>query len=392
MLVENFATGVMDRLGLGADALRQRNPGLIYVSASGLGRTANRMPWLTARCCNATRGSPGLNRHPDIPPRVGFAWLDPMCGLMLAFVVAAARWQRRQGVVARVDFSMIEAMLWTLAKPLLAAQSGAPPVPRGNQSVRHVLHGAWRCAGDDAWISIAVGSEEEAENLRTAIGAAVSKNALAAWLRDRAPREAEAVLRRFGVAAAALASSVDLVASKHLRARGFWEAHGNGVLPGLPWRASFGRRSGDAPGLGADTETVLTEMLGLSVDDIDALRRSGASDNIRRQPRHGQSATRRSTSRHILEETMELNADFPSARQSMRGNWPGHPRQSPAWTAACSTASARRSREPHQSSATRQTSLLGPHARRRRGVPCPRRGLPGRARRLPGLAAISATC
>ena len=39
VLVENFATGVMDRLGLGAEALRTVNPNLIYVSASGLGRT-----------------------------------------------------------------------------------------------------------------------------------------------------------------------------------------------------------------------------------------------------------------------------------------------------------------------------------------------------------------
>jgi crotonobetainyl-CoA:carnitine CoA-transferase CaiB-like acyl-CoA transferase len=277
VLVENFATGVMDRLGLGADALRQHNPGLIYVSASGLGRTgpeSHAVAYGTLLQCYA--GFAGLNRHPDIPPRVGFAWLDPMCGLMLAFVVAAALWQRRKGGVARVDFSMIEAMLWTLAKPLLAAQSGAPPVPRGNRSDGHVLHGAWRCAGDDAWISIAVGSEEEARRLRAAIGGDLSENALADWLRGRSPREAEAELQRFGVAAAALASSVDLMASTHLRERGFWEAHGNGVLPGLPWRASFGRRSGDAPGLGTDTETVLTEMLGLSVDDIDALRRSGA--------------------------------------------------------------------------------------------------------------------
>jgi crotonobetainyl-CoA:carnitine CoA-transferase CaiB-like acyl-CoA transferase len=276
VLVENFATGVMDRLGLGADALRQRNPGLIYVSASGLGRTgpeSHAVAYGTLLQCYA--GFAGLNRHPDVLPRVGFAWLDPMCGLMLAFVVAAALWQRRKGGVARVDFSMIEAMLWTLAKPLLAAQSGAPPVPRGNKSDGHVLHGAWRCAGDDAWISIAVGSEEEARNLRTAIGSDVSENALAGWLRDRSPREAEAVLQRVGVAAATLASSVDLVASEHLRARGFWEMQGNGVLPGLPWRASFGRRSGEAPGLGADTETVLTEMLGLSSDDMDALRRSG---------------------------------------------------------------------------------------------------------------------
>ncbi len=95
MLVENFATGVMDRLGLGADALREVNPGLIYVSASGLGRTgpeARAVAYGTLLQCYS--GFAGLNRHPEIPPRVGMAWLDPMCGLMLAFVTAAALWRR----------------------------------------------------------------------------------------------------------------------------------------------------------------------------------------------------------------------------------------------------------------------------------------------------------
>jgi crotonobetainyl-CoA:carnitine CoA-transferase CaiB-like acyl-CoA transferase len=44
----------------------------------------------------------------------------------------------------------------------------------------------------------------------------------------------------------------------------------------LPWRASFDRASGAAPELGADTETVLEEVLGLSHNEIVALRRSGA--------------------------------------------------------------------------------------------------------------------
>src|SRR6185437_3584926 len=95
VLVENFATGVMDRLGLGADALRAENPDLIYVSASGLGRTgpeAQAAAYGTLLQCYA--GFAGLNRHPGVPPRVGFAWLDPMCGLMLAFVTAAALWRR----------------------------------------------------------------------------------------------------------------------------------------------------------------------------------------------------------------------------------------------------------------------------------------------------------
>src|SRR6266536_1568665 len=49
-----------------------------------------------------------------------------------------------------------------------------------------------------------------------------------------------------------------------------------GGLPGLPWRASFGRISGLAPGLGADTEAVLRDVLGISPEKIAALRQSGA--------------------------------------------------------------------------------------------------------------------
>src|ERR1700733_10993276 len=294
VLVENFATGVMDRLGLGAAALQQRNPELIYVSASGLGRTgpeSHAVAYGTLLQCYA--GFAGLNRHPDIPPRVGFAWLDPMCGLMLAFIVAAALWQRRrQGGVARVDFSMIEAMLWTLAEPLLATQCGAPPKPQGNHSDRHVPHGAWRCAGDDDWISVAVGSDNEWRNLCSVVAALSPMMALnsqeriarreaidgllGAWLCPQTARAAEATLLRGGVPAAALANALALVGSSHLRERSFWQAHDTGVLPGLPWRASFGRTSGAAPGLGADTDTVLAEVLELSADEIAALRQSGA--------------------------------------------------------------------------------------------------------------------
>src|SRR5262249_45271343 len=106
VVVENFATGVMDRLGLGDTALRGVNPGLIYLSAPGLGRTgpqAHAVAYGTLLQCYA--GFAGLNRHADVPPRVGMAWLDPMCGLMLAFIVAAGLWRRRRGATARVDFS-----------------------------------------------------------------------------------------------------------------------------------------------------------------------------------------------------------------------------------------------------------------------------------------------
>jgi crotonobetainyl-CoA:carnitine CoA-transferase CaiB-like acyl-CoA transferase len=294
VLIENFATGVMERLGLGAEALRAVNPDLIYVSASGLGRTgpeAHAVAYGTLLQCYA--GFAGLNRHSDVPPRIGFAWLDPMCGLMLAFIVAGALWHRRRtGGVARVDFSMIEAMLWTMAEPLLATQLGAPPQPQGNCSERYVPHGVYRCVGEDDWVSIAVTTDDEWRRLCATVPSLSSMagmgfreraeqrakvdDALAAWLRLRAAKAAEAELLCAGIPAAVLATSLDLVGSDHLRERGFWEPHGPVVLPGLPWHASVGRASGAAPELGADTDAVLREVLDSSSDEIAALHRSGA--------------------------------------------------------------------------------------------------------------------
>ena len=278
VLVENFAGGVMDRLGLGAAALREINPNLIYVSASGLGRTgpeSQAVAYGTLLQCYA--GFAGLNRHPNIPPRVGMAWLDPMCGLMLAFITAAALWRRAQdGSVARVDFSMIEAMLWTLAKPLLATQQDAPPRPRGNASDGFVPHGIYKCAGDDAWLSMSVASDMEWRALCAIVPALRDKAvwtqqmraagreeidaAVTEWTASQSARTAAETLSRAGIAAADVATSVDLVHSAHLRARGFWDAHGDGVLPGLPWHASFGRVTGLAPGLGEHTNEVLRDI------------------------------------------------------------------------------------------------------------------------------------
>jgi crotonobetainyl-CoA:carnitine CoA-transferase CaiB-like acyl-CoA transferase len=294
VVIENYATGVMDRLGLGAAALQALNPGLMYVSASGMGRTgpdSHAVAYGTLLQCYA--GFAGLNRHPHLPPRVGLAWLDPMCGLLIAFITAAGLWQRqRSGAVSRVDFSMIEAMLWTMAEPLLAAQLGHRPQPRGDKSDSHAPHGVYRCAGDDQWIGIAVRDDAEWRALcallpdlapmagmgfaaraesQTAIDAA-----LTAWCLPRNAGETAAALARAGIPAAPVTGSFDLVESPHLRARGFWDKLGAGLVPGLPWRASFGRVIGPAPGLGEHTDAVLREVLDLPPERIAALRASGA--------------------------------------------------------------------------------------------------------------------
>ncbi len=138
---------------------------------------------------------------------------------------------------------MIEAMLWTMAEPLLSGQMAAErrPIERD---------GVYRCPGPDEWLSV-----EPAPDTPPAFS-------------DEAAR-----LTRSGVAAATLARSADLVASEHLRARGFWDTDG---LPCLPWLASFGRVTGPAPALGADTDAVLHDVLGMQADEVRHLREAGA--------------------------------------------------------------------------------------------------------------------
>lgn len=294
VLIENFATGVMDRLGLGAADLQALNPDLTYISASGMGRTgpeATAVAYGTLLQCYA--GFAGLNRHPERPPRVGFAWLDPMCGLLLPFLAAASLWRRaHRGGGTRCDVSMVEALLWTMAEPALTAQVEGEARPQGNRDPAMSPHGVYPGKGEDAWVALTVRDDAEWRSLcqlvpdlatladlslpERAEAAGRIERILSEWTAERAPEDAAGILGAAGLAAAPVASSADLVASGHLRARGFWEPSEGGNLPGLPWRADFGRAGGPAPGLGEHTEQVLVETLSLSPAEREGLRAAGA--------------------------------------------------------------------------------------------------------------------
>ena len=293
VLVENFGTGVMERFGLGAEDLRAENPELIYLSASGLGRTgpeSRKVAYGTLLQCYS--GFAGLNAHPGVTPRIGLAWLDPMCGLMLAFIIAASVWRRRKtGMGCRIDFSMLEAMLWTIGEPLLETQTGDRPEPIGAASNTMAPHGVFPAKGDDAWVGLAIGSDAQWQAMcRIIPGLAPYRDAdvadrqrrhteieavLREWTSARSAGDAATALNTTGIAASAVNTSRDLFESEHLNARGFWEQTDAGVLPGLPWQASFGRETGPAPELGADTDAVLHDVLGLSEQEIARLRDDG---------------------------------------------------------------------------------------------------------------------
>ena len=156
VLVENFATGVMDRLGLGADALREVNPGLIYVSASGLGRTgpeARAVAYGTllqcySRVCRAQPPS-----RDSAARRHGVARSDVRADARLC--------HRRRAVAARAVRRGARGSISRCSKRCCGRwpsrccrrSSATDRDPVGNRSEHHAPHGVYRCAGDDDWIA-----------------------------------------------------------------------------------------------------------------------------------------------------------------------------------------------------------------------------------------------
>ena len=294
VLVENFGTGVMERFGLGASELCAENPNLLYLSASGFGRTGPESHAVAyGTLLQAYAGFTGLNAQPTAAPRVGFAWLDPMCGLKIPFAIAAWAWRRKQGGGgARIDYSMLEALLWTMAEPILAAQLDGPPKPEGNASTRHAPHGVYPAKSVDAWIALAINDDAQWRALCSTIPELAPMSTLdeparrkksqdidakiSSWSKSRDAAAMTETLTNVGIAASPVATARELVDCAHLRARGFWQDWNDGVLPALPWKASFGRITGPAPGLGADTDAVMAKILSLSDSEISKLRASGA--------------------------------------------------------------------------------------------------------------------
>jgi len=301
VVVENFATGVMERLGLGRDVLHKLRPDLVMLSASGMGRTgpdASKVAYGTL--IQSYTGFAALNGFPDRPPAVGMAWADPVCGLMMAFaVVATLRSRSQTGRGAYIDFSMVEALLSTMPGPLVEYQLiGRKPAPQGNDDLRWYPHDVYRCKGDDSWLAVAVTSDAEWSALCEAIGASASIRKLglttrrerrvevdpsiARWARLQEPGQAAAALQSAGVPAASSAASSDLFADRHLEERGFYTRvaakGGARRLPGLPWKIANGThpRHAPAPQIGEHTDVVLRSVLGMTEPGLVRLRESSA--------------------------------------------------------------------------------------------------------------------
>jgi crotonobetainyl-CoA:carnitine CoA-transferase CaiB-like acyl-CoA transferase len=170
---ENFRGGVMDRLGLGYEALAAINPRLIYCAVSGFGRTGpERATAAFDGKLQAMSGIMSITGEPAAgPTRAGFALCDTIGGATAAFAVASALYQRtRTGRGQLVDVAMLDAALAFIPGPVSEyTVAGIEQRQIGNGSVSRKPT-ASRFRARDGYIVLAVLTEKQFASLMQTLG------------------------------------------------------------------------------------------------------------------------------------------------------------------------------------------------------------------------------
>ena len=311
VVVDNFSVGTMAQLGFGVDDLRTANPDVIVASLSGYGQVGPSASYTAyGPAGGAMSGLYAANGYEGgDTAETGIAVGDPGLGLASAWaIVAALATRRRTGVAARVDGAMVEAVAATLGELWMEHRTtGQDPPRRANHDPLWSPHNCYPAAGDDQWLTIACTDDTGWQGLCRVVGGGLAEDRrfatmasrkaneaaldglLTAWTSARDKWDATTELQAAGVAAFPSLSPAELWRDDpQLEALGMLETPdhpetGRRVVPGIPWRLHDGpdglRRA--APGIGAHTDEVLREVLGLGDDELAAHRRSGLLPAIR---------------------------------------------------------------------------------------------------------------
>ena len=174
VVTESFAPGVIERYGLGWETLREVKPDLVMISSCLLGQSG---PWrdLTGfgNLAAAITGFQQLACWPGGPPAGPYAAYTDFIGVRYnaLAILAALEYRDRTGLGQYIDMAQGEAALHFLAPAFLDyAAHGRVPPPSGNADRELHPHGIFPCAGEDAWVAIAVRDERDWRALCAAIG------------------------------------------------------------------------------------------------------------------------------------------------------------------------------------------------------------------------------
>jgi formyl-CoA transferase len=311
VFIENFGPGVIERLGLGWDVLREINPRLIYAQVKGFGEGSPYENFLSFDMIGqSTGGLLSITGEADGPPaKPGTTVGDTGTGMLCAISILGALYQRQgSGRGQRIQIAMQDAMIQYSRVAYAVQAVTGKAAPRNGAKV--ITGGTAPCGifpckpggpNDYVYIYTTRAANHQWERLLKAIGRedliddarfanpkerlkheAEVEAMLSEWTGQRDKREAMAILGEAGVPAGAVLDTEELMADPDLEARGIFQtvahpARGDFKMPAWPVKMSDSKVPLDpAPLLGEHSEAVLGDWLGLGPDEVAALKADGA--------------------------------------------------------------------------------------------------------------------
>lgn len=299
-VTENFRTGVMERLGLSYDDLREVNPSIVMLSLGSQGASGPESRYGSyGSTLDALSGLMGITGYRGSHPLWSSGevnYPDQVASVFGAgILLAALRYRRRTGKGTYIDLSQRELITTMLGEHVLEyTVDGRLPELRGNDHPDRAPNDCYRCAGENDWVAVSVAGDEEWRALCAAIGRpelagderfethlerrandAELRVELERWTSARGKHEAMDALQQAGVSAAAVLTGAEMLANPHLNERGYYQPventrAGRQTLRIAPYQLSETPPviNRPAPVLGEDTEFVLRDVLGLSDAEI----------------------------------------------------------------------------------------------------------------------------
>ena len=310
VVVDNFSSGVLERLGFSFEVLQKINPGIVQAVMPGWGLSGPLKSWVAwGWQLLAYTGIMRLWGYPDSPmeTRCKIAWPDRVGSVTMALsVLAALEYQARTGNGQFIEAGMLEAQGSMMGPAILDY------TVNGNEwdamGYREILgqvyapYGCYPCNGDDNWIIIACAGDEQWQSMVKIIGksswAADPKfdsktgrkehldeldRTLSDWTRKYTAKQLFRMLQEVGIAAGIPSSGEDLFHDIHLRSRGHiveteaqpWGKITHHGLPGIP-SLSAADAARPAPWIGVNNDEVFGRILRLDDEKIEELKKAEA--------------------------------------------------------------------------------------------------------------------
>jgi crotonobetainyl-CoA:carnitine CoA-transferase CaiB-like acyl-CoA transferase len=304
--VENFAPGVMDRLGVGYEAVKKVKPDIIFCSISGFGQDG---PYRNLGAFDpVVQGMSGVMEvtgYPENPPvRTGLAAGDQVASLYgVIGLLSALRFRDKTGKGQAIDISMMDGLFSLLMDEALDVYvDRGIPIRTGNRRLRLTPFNSYKakdgyvviCTGADApWFSLlkAMGREDLLEDPRYKTLDSRMKNAdgvdalVESWTSTLGKREVAELMRKSGIASGIVATIPEVLCDPQLKARGmivdlehpeFGKVQG-AVSHNIPIKMSESQGGFERPGqyLGAHNEEIYGGWLNRSPEEMARLKKEG---------------------------------------------------------------------------------------------------------------------